>query len=164
MYIYYKYAPYVKNIVFYLMMMIVSIGIHLKLLENGLWNIYERYSMWNYWDIHIGLCQSGFPIWRTIPFQYIRIDMILLLWLIIWILPQSIQVQSVYKTTFPYNIIFTKDDASASDYQVNKLTRKLNIHYIACIGSLIYLLSARIDLIFSVHKLEMFSSNHGKAH
>ena len=39
-----------------------------------------------------------------------------------------------YRTTFPYDIIFTKADASNSDEQVEKLTRELNIHYRACIG------------------------------
>ena len=35
--IYYKYAPDGKKILFYFMLMTVSIGILLKLLENGLW-------------------------------------------------------------------------------------------------------------------------------
>ena len=43
-------------------------------------------------------------------------------------------------------------------------TRPFNIHYIACIGSLIYLLSTRVYLSFSVHKLASFSSNPGKVH
>ena len=58
-----------------------------------------------------------------------------------------------YKTTLPYDMIFTKDDKSTSDEQVEKLTREFNIIYRACIGSLIYLLSTRVDLSFSVHKL-----------
>ena len=33
-----------------------------------------------------------------------------------------------YKTTFTYDMIFTKSDASTSDGQVEKLTRELNIH------------------------------------
>ena len=61
-----------------------------------------------------------------------------------------------YKTTFPYDMIFTNDDTCISDEQVDKLTREFNIHYRACIGSLIYLLSTRVDLSFSVHKLEKF--------
>ena len=32
------------------------------------------------------------------------------------------------------------------------------------IGSLIYLLSTRVDLSFAVHKLEKFSANPGKVH
>ena len=60
-----------------------------------------------------------------------------------------------YKTTFPSDMIFTKYDASTSYDQVEKLTRELNIHYRACIGSLIYLLSTRVDLSFEVHKLEI---------
>ena len=69
-----------------------------------------------------------------------------------------------YKTTFPSDMIFTRDDASTSDEQVEKLTREFNIHYRACIGSLIYLLSTIVDLSFSVHTLARFSSNPGKVH
>ena len=61
-------------------------------------------------------------------------------------------------------MIFTKSDASTSDEKVDKLTREFNIHYRACIGSLIYLLSTRMDLSFAVHKLENFPSNPGKVH
>ena len=46
-----------------------------------------------------------------------------------------------HKTTFPADMIFTKGDTFTSDEQVEKLTRESNIHYRACIGSLIYLLS-----------------------
>ena len=44
-----------------------------------------------------------------------------------------------YRTTFPSDIIFTKSDASPSDYQVEKLTRQFNINYRACIRFLVYL-------------------------
>ena len=37
--------------------------------------------------------------------------------------------ETFYKTTLPYAMIFTKDDTSTSDEQVEKLTRKFNIHY-----------------------------------
>ena len=69
-----------------------------------------------------------------------------------------------YNTTLPANMIFTKEDVSTSDEQLDKLTREYNIHYRACIGSLIYLLSTRVDLSFSVHKLAKFSENPGKVH
>ena len=59
-------------------------------------------------------------------------------------------------------MIFTKTDAYTSDEQVEKLTRGFNIHYRACIVSLIYLLYTRVDFSFVVHKLEKFSSNPGK--
>ena len=39
-----------------------------------------------------------------------------------------------YKTTLPSDIIFTKDDASTSDDQVEKLTREFHIYHRACIG------------------------------
>ena len=44
------------------------------------------------------------------------------------------------------------------------MTREFIIHYRACIGSLIYLLSTKADLSFAVHKLEEFSENPGKVH
>ena len=69
-----------------------------------------------------------------------------------------------YKTTLPADMIFTKEDVSTSDEQVEKLTREYNIHYRACIGSLIYLLSTRVDLSFAVHKLAKFSANPSKVH
>ena len=61
-------------------------------------------------------------------------------------------------------MIFTKEDVSTSDEQVERLTREYNIHYRACIGSLIFLLSTRVDFSFAVHKLAKFSANPGKLH
>ena len=59
-------------------------------------------------------------------------------------------------------MIFTKEDVSTSDEQVEKLNREYNVHYRACIGSLIYQFSTRVDLSFVLHILEKFSSNPGK--
>ena len=67
-----------------------------------------------------------------------------------------------YNTKLPSDMILTKDDTSTSDEKVENLTREFHIHYRDCIGSLIYLLSTRVDLIFSVHKLAKFSANPGK--
>ena len=61
-----------------------------------------------------------------------------------------------YKKKLPSDMIFTKEDVSTSDEQVESLTREYNIHSRACIGSLIYLFSTRVDLSFAVHKLEIF--------
>ena len=69
-----------------------------------------------------------------------------------------------YKTTLPYDIIFTKYDAYTFNEKIEKLTREFNINYRACIGQLIYLLSTRVDLSFSVHKLVKFLSKTGKLH
>ena len=69
-----------------------------------------------------------------------------------------------YKTTLSTDMIFTKEDVSTSDEQVDKLTREYNIHYRACIGLLIYILSTRVDLSFAVHKLAKFSANPGTVH
>ena len=57
-----------------------------------------------------------------------------------------------YKKTLPADMIFTKEYVSTSDERVEKLTREYNIHYRARIGSLIYILSTRVDLSFAVHK------------
>ena len=73
-------------------------------------------------------------------------------------------ITSFYNTTLPSDMILTKEDVSTSDEQVEKWTRKFNIHYRSCIGSLIYLLSTRVDLSFAVHKLAKFSANPGKVH
>ena len=68
------------------------------------------------------------------------------------------------KTTLPSDMIFVKLDKYTSDEKVENLTREFNIHYRACIGSMIYLLSTRLDLSFAVHKLAKFSADHGKVH
>ena len=59
-------------------------------------------------------------------------------------------------------MIFTKADASSSDEQVEKLIREFKIHYIAWIGSFIYLLSTRLDLSFTLHKIEHLSEKPDK--
>ena len=61
-----------------------------------------------------------------------------------------------YKTTLPSDMIFTKDDVSTSDDQVDKLTREFSINYRSCIVSLIYLLCKRVYLSFAVHRSEKF--------
>ena len=48
-------------------------------------------------------------------------------------------------------------------HRVN-LSGEFNFHYRSCIRSFIYLLSTRVDLSFTVHKLAKFSSNPGKVH
>ena len=57
-----------------------------------------------------------------------------------------------------------KEKKNTSYKQVENLTRVLNVHYIACIGSLVDLFSARVDFSFAVHKLAKFSANTGKVH
>ena len=61
-------------------------------------------------------------------------------------------------------MIFKKGDVSTSDEKFERLTREYNIHYRACIGSVIYILSTRVDLSFAVHKLAEFSVNPGRVH
>ena len=62
------------------------------------------------------------------------------------------------------DILFSKDHVSWKCCLVERLTREYNIRYRACIGSLIYLLSTRVDSCFAVHKLEKISDNPGKVH
>ena len=61
-------------------------------------------------------------------------------------------IAKFYNTTFTSDMIFTKDDVSTSDEKFDKLTREFNIYCRACIVSLIYLLSTRVDLSFELHK------------
>ena len=70
----------------------------------------------------------------------------------------------VHKTTFQSDMIFTKDATSTSDEQVEKLTREINIHSRACMGSLIYLISTRVDFSLAVRKLAKFLENPGIIH
>ena len=70
----------------------------------------------------------------------------------------------LYKTTLPYDMIFTKAYTSTSDKFFEKLTWKFNIHNRDCIGSLIYLLYTRVELSVAVQKLAKFSANPGKVH
>ena len=61
-------------------------------------------------------------------------------------------------------MISTKEDTSTGYEKVEKLTREFNIHYIACICSLIYLFYTIVDLSFAPHKVEKVSENPGKVH
>ena len=49
-------------------------------------------------------------------------------------------ITNFYKTKFPADMIFTKENVSTSDEQIENLTSELNIHYRACISSFIYCL------------------------
>ena len=59
-------------------------------------------------------------------------------------------IKKFYKKSLPSDMIFTKADAYTSDEQVEKLTREFNIHYRACIGSLIYFIYTRVYFSFAV--------------
>ena len=61
-------------------------------------------------------------------------------------------------------MISPKEYASTSDEQVEELTREKSIQYKACARLIINILSTRVDLYFSVQKLELFLSNHSKVH
>ena len=53
-------------------------------------------------------------------------------------------------------MIFTEKDDSTIDEQVGLISKEENIHYRDYVGSLIFLLSTRVDLCFAAHKLEIF--------
>ena len=61
-------------------------------------------------------------------------------------------------------MVSPKEDASTSDEQVEELSREYNIQYKVCARLIINILSTRVDLYFSVQKLELFLSNHSKVH
>ena len=96
--------------------------------------------------------------------MWIRIDMLLLL-LQKYLDNATVKASTkFYKTIFTYYMIFTKDDTYTSQEKVENFTREFNIHYRACIGLFIYLLSTRVELSFAVHKLAQFSGNPVKVH
>ena len=136
--------------------MTVSIGILLKLLQNDLWMNLFGYTHWfisirisQMRDHSISVDQARYA--TSIVAKYLDIV--------------TVKVSTTfYKTTLPADMIFTKEDVSTSDEQVEKLTREYDNHYRACIGLLIYLFSTRVDLSFAVHNLAKFSANPGKVH
>ena len=67
-----------------------------------------------------------------------------------------------HKTILPHDIIFTKENAFTSDEKVEVLSTDNKINYIFFVGSFIYILSARVDLYFTLHKRRKFLSNPGK--
>ena len=54
-----------------------------------------------------------------------------------------------YKTTLTYYMIFTKDDASTNDEEVEKVTREFNIHYRSCIKGGFEFCIAKVRKVFS---------------
>ena len=162
--IYYEYATYGKNLLCYLMLVVVSIGIHLNLLEKlfvkTLVKIFLlhflEYACWfmsirilHMKEHSISVGQARYT--TSVVSKYLSTATVK-------------TSKKFYNTTFPSDSLFTKDDVSTIDDEVEKLTREWKINYRACIRSLIYLLSTTADLSFAVHKLARFSSNHGKAH
>ena len=164
MYIYYKYAPdgskivvlyYVDDCVYWYTnedigkWFVDTLGkiLHVKFLGYAHWFMSIRISQLK--DHSISLYQDRYA--TSIVAKYLDTT--------------TVKVSKLfYKTTFPADMIFTKEDVSTSDEQVEKFTREYNIHYIACIGSLICLLSTRVDFSFEVHKLAKISANPGKVH
>ena len=147
------------------MLMIVSTGIQMNILENGLLTPWERYSMWTSYDLHIGLCQ--YEQISQLKDHSISVDQARYATSIVakYLDTSTVKVSNnFYKTTLPADMIFTKEDVYKSDEKIEKLTREYNTHYRAWIWSLIYLLSTRVDLSFAVHKLAKFSANPVKVH
>ena len=59
-----------------------------------------------------------------------------------------------HKSTLTHDMILTKEDPSISYEQLGVLSIEYNIYYRDCVGSLIYILSTRVDLCFSIQKLD----------
>ena len=141
---------------FYLMLMIFSIGIHLNLLGGGNVDalgkiLYVNFLGFAQWFLSISISQmkdhsilvDKARYGTSVVDNYIDTTIVR-------------TNKKSHKTNFISDMIFTMDDASTSDEQVHKLTRRFNVHYRACIGSVIYLLYTRVYLTFAVHKLESF--------
>ena len=66
-----------------------------------------------------------------------------------------------HKTKLPHDMVFTKEYSSTNDEKVEIISIYYNIHYIYCVGSLIFLLSKIVYLCFAVQTLAKMSSNPG---
>ena len=97
---------------------------HVKLFGFAHWFMSIRISQLNYHSISVDQARYA----TSIVAKYLETSTVKL-------------SNKFYKTTLPADMIFTKEDVSTSDEQVEKLTREYIIHYRACIGPLIYLLS-----------------------
>ena len=64
----------------------------------------------------------------------------------------------------PAEFIATKENCSKTDVEVRQLSEEYRIEYPAVIGSLIYLLNTRPDLMFAVTKLAKFMRMPGRFH
>ena len=149
---------------YYLMLMIVFIGILMNILESGFFDTLGKRFHVNFlglahWFMSIRISQ--------LKDHSISVDQARYATSIVakYLDTATVKVSNkFYKTTLPSDMIFTKEDVSTSDEQVESLSREYNIHYRACIGSLIYLLYTRVDLSFAVHNLAKFSDNPVKVH
>ena len=144
--IYYKYAPYGTNIV---VLFYVDICVY--------WYTSEALGKWFLYALgkrpHVNLL--GYSHWfiSIIIFQMqehtISVDQDRYATSIVekYLDTDTVKTSTkFYKTTLPSGIIFTKADESTSNEQVDKSTREFNIHYRACIYSMIYLLSTECTL------------------
>ena len=136
---------------FYLILMTLSIGILLKLFEHVLiFNV--NFLLFAHWFMSISISHMNYHYISVYQARYAAS-----------ILAKYLDTASFktstkfYKTNFPSDMIFTKADSSSSEEQVDKLTKELNIHYKACIISLINILSTRVYFSFVVRKLENLS-------
>ena len=113
--IYYNYAPDEK--ISYLILIIVSIDIHLRLLENVLWTLHVDFLGFSHWFIDIMILQmKGHSV---LLYQSRYATYIVSKYMDTTKLNTSTQF---YKTTLPSDMIFTKDDVSTSYEKVDKLT------------------------------------------
>ena len=154
--IYYKYAPYGTNIVI------------LSYVDDCVyWYTPEFLGKWfvNTIGKRFRVNSLGYSHWFTsirilqMKDHYISVDQAICATSIVdrYFDTDTVKTSSnVYKNTLKSDMIFTKDNESNSDDQVEKLTREFSIHYRDCIGSLIYFLSRRVDLSFTVNTLAKF--------
>ena len=121
--IYYKYIPYGTKLLFYLMFMIVYIGIYLKLFENvflvTLWKRFHvKFLGFKHWFMSTRISQkkdNSISVYQARFTTYIVTK---------YLDTATVKTTAIfYKTTFPSDMIFTKDDVSTSDEQVDKLTK-----------------------------------------
>ena len=112
-----------QELLFYLMLMILSIGIILKFVENGFLEIlgkifHVKFLRYAHWFMSIRIYQ--------IKYHYISVDQSIFDTSIVakYLDTSTFKTSNFFhKTTLTPDMIFTKDDTYISDQQVDKLTK-----------------------------------------
>ena len=134
--IYYQYAPdgekiAVSSYVDYYVYWYISETIGKQFVENLGKRFHVIFLGYTYWFMLFSISQK--------KYHYISVDQAIYYTSIVakYLDTGTVNTSTKFlKTTLPSDMILTKDNASTSDEQFEKLTREINNHYIYCIISL----------------------------
>lgn len=69
-----------------------------------------------------------------------------------------------HEKPFAIDFVPSSDDCSATEEDTRKLEIEYNIDFTSCVGSLIYLVMTRADIIYAVNILAKYTQKPGKVH